>query len=93
MNLQLLRWLTTKVKNQFAAVGDRRAKTMLGRTPKYKRNKTFLEQGCDHDFIVTEEMIKHFIKKVHKRSTFYESQGIDLCFNWINTCRTKSNSR
>ena len=29
-----------------------------------------LRDGVIADFIVTEEMIKHFIKKVHKRSTF-----------------------
>ena len=29
-----------------------------------------LRDGVIADFIVTEEMIKHFIKKVHKGSTF-----------------------
>ena len=29
-----------------------------------------LRDGVIADFIVTEEMIKHFIKKVHKKSTF-----------------------
>jgi rod shape-determining protein MreB len=42
-------------KKTVLAVGDE-AKTMLGRTP--------------GNFIVTEEMIKHFIKKVHKNKTF-----------------------
>jgi len=35
------------------------------------------------DFIVTEEMIKHFIKKVHKK-TLANPRILNLCTNWIN---------
>ncbi len=43
---------------------------MLGRTPGNIQAIRPLKDGVIADFIVTEEMIKHFIKKVHKRSTF-----------------------
>ena len=43
---------------------------MLGRTPGNISAIRPLKNGVIADFIVTEEMIKHFIKKVHKRSTF-----------------------
>ena len=48
------------------AVGDE-AKTMLGRTPGNISAIRPLKDGVIADFVVTEEMIKHFIKKVHKR--------------------------
>ena len=56
-------------KKSVLAVGDE-AKTMLGRTPGNITAIRPLKNGVIADFIVTEEMIKHFIKKVHKRSTF-----------------------
>ena len=56
-------------KKSVLAVGDE-AKTMLGRTPGNISAIRPLRDGVIADFIVTEEMIKHFIKKVHKRSTF-----------------------
>ena len=43
---------------------------MLGRTPGNINAIRPLRDGVIADFIVTEEMIKHFIKKVHKGSTF-----------------------
>ena len=58
-----------KGKKTVLAVGDE-AKTMLGRTPGNIQAIRPLKDGVIADFIVTEEMIKHFIKKVHKRSTF-----------------------
>ena len=58
-----------KGKKTVLAVGDE-AKTMLGRTPGNIQAIRPLRDGVIADFIVTEEMIKHFIKKVHKRSTF-----------------------
>ncbi len=58
-----------KGKKSILAVGDE-AKTMLGRTPGNIQAIRPLRDGVIADFIVTEEMIKHFIKKVHKRSTF-----------------------
>jgi rod shape-determining protein MreB len=56
-------------KRTVIAVGDE-AKTMLGRTPGNISAIRPLRDGVIADFIVTEEMIKHFIKKVHKNSTF-----------------------
>jgi len=43
---------------------------MLGRTPGSIQAIRPLRDGVIADFIVTEEMIKHFIKKVHQRSAF-----------------------
>ena len=68
MNHLLLQLLTHREKKLFA-VGDE-AKTMLGRTPGNISAIRPLRDGVIADFIVTEEMIKHFIKKVHKDSTF-----------------------
>ncbi len=56
-------------KKTVLAVGDE-AKTMLGRTPGNIQAIRPLKDGVIADFIVTEEMIKHFIKKVHKKSAF-----------------------
>ena len=58
-----------KGKKSVLAVGDE-AKTMLGRTPGNITAVRPLRDGVIADFIVTEEMIKHFIKKVHKRKSF-----------------------
>jgi len=58
-----------KGKKSVLAVGDE-AKTMLGRTPGNITAVRPLRDGVIADFIVTEEMIKHFIKKVHKRKAF-----------------------
>ena len=56
-------------KKTVLAVGDE-AKTMLGRTPGNISAIRPLRDGVIADFIVTEEMIKHFIKKVHTNRTF-----------------------
>ncbi len=58
-----------KGKKSVLAVGDE-AKTMLGRTPGNISAIRPLRDGVIADFIVTEEMIKHFIKKVHARKSF-----------------------
>ena len=58
-----------KGKKSVIAVGDE-AKTMLGRTPGNIQAIRPLKNGVIADFIVTEEMIKHFIKKVHKKKSF-----------------------
>ena len=52
-------------KNQVLAVGED-AKQMLGRTPGSIQAIRPLRDGVIADFIVTEEMIKHFIKKFIK---------------------------
>ena len=58
-----------KGKKSVLAVGDE-AKTMLGRTPGNITAVRPLRDGVIADFIVTEEMIKHFIKKVYKKRSF-----------------------
>jgi rod shape-determining protein MreB len=58
-----------KGKKSVIAVGDE-AKTMLGRTPGNIQAIRPLKNGVIADFIITEEMIKHFIKKVHNRKSF-----------------------
>ena len=56
-----------KGRNTVLAVGED-AKQMLGRTPGSIQAIRPLRDGVIADFIVTEEMIKHFIKKVHKKT-------------------------
>ena len=58
-----------KGKKSVIAVGDE-AKTMLGRTPGNIQAIRPLKGGVIADFVVTEEMIKHFIKKVHNKKSF-----------------------
>ena len=58
-----------KGRKSVLAVGDE-AKTMLGRTPGNITAVRPLRDGVIADFEVTEEMIKHFIKKVHKNKSF-----------------------
>ena len=58
-----------KGKKSVIAVGDE-AKTMLGRTPGNIQAIRPLKNGVIADFIVTEEMIKYFIKKVHNKKSF-----------------------
>ncbi len=61
--------ITEGGKKSVLAVGDE-AKTMLGRTPGNIAAIRPLKDGVIADFVVTEEMIKHFIKKVHKKTAF-----------------------
>ena len=56
-------------KKQVLAVGED-AKLMLGRTPGSIQAIRPMRDGVIVDFDVAEEMIKHFIKKVHKRGMF-----------------------
>jgi len=56
-------------KKQVLAVGDE-AKMMLGRTPGNIEAVRPMRDGVIADFELAEEMIKHFIRKVHNRSTF-----------------------
>jgi rod shape-determining protein MreB len=62
-------------KKQVLAVGDE-AKMMLGRTPANIRAIRPLRDGVIADFEVAEEMIKHFIRKVHNRRSFANPQII-----------------
>ena len=56
-------------RKQVLAVGDE-AKQMLGRTPGNIAAIRPLRDGVIADFEVAEEMIKHFIRKVHNRRSF-----------------------
>ena len=56
-------------RKQVLAVGEE-AKQMLGRTPGNISAIRPLRDGVIADFEVAEEMIKHFIRKVHNRRTF-----------------------
>jgi len=58
-----------KGRKSVLAVGDE-AKSMLGRTPGNITAVRPLRDGVIADFVVTEEMIKHFIKKVNKKNSF-----------------------
>ena len=62
-------------RKQVCAVGDE-AKMMLGRTPGNIQAIRPLRDGVIADFEVAEEMIKHFIRKVHNRHTFARPQVI-----------------
>jgi rod shape-determining protein MreB len=62
-------------KKQVLAVGHE-AKEMLGRTPGNIEAIRPLRDGVIADFEVAEEMIKHFIRKVHNRRTFASPQII-----------------
>jgi len=52
------------------------AKLMLGRTPGSIEAIRPMREGVIADFDTAEEMIKHFIRKVHKRSTFTKPKVI-----------------
>ncbi len=62
-------------KKQVLAVGDE-AKMMLGRTPGNIEAIRPLRDGVIADFETAEEMIKHFIRKVHNRRSFASPQVI-----------------
>ena len=66
---------TRKGKKQVLAVGDE-AKRMRGRTPGNIEAIRPLRDGVIADFEVAEEMIKHFIRKVHNRRSFASPQVI-----------------
>ncbi|MDP2193986.1 MAG: rod shape-determining protein [Alphaproteobacteria bacterium] len=68
---------TYKGKQQVLAVGEE-AKLMLGRTPGNIKAIRPLKDGVIADFEVAEEMIKHFIQKVHNRRGFAAPQ-IVIC--------------
>ncbi len=66
---------TRKGKKMVQAVGDE-AKMMLGRTPGHIEAIRPLRDGVIADFEVAEEMIKHFIRKVHNRRSFASPQVV-----------------
>lgn len=62
-------------KKQLLAVGEE-AKQMVGRTPGNIAAIRPMRDGVIADFDVAEEMIKHFIRKVHNRRAFASPQII-----------------
>jgi len=60
-------------RKQVLAVGNE-AKLMVGRTPGNIQAIRPLREGVIADFEVAEEMIKHFIHKVHNRRSFVSPQ-------------------
>jgi rod shape-determining protein MreB len=69
--------VTTDGKSKVLAVGQE-AKEMLGRSPGNIEVIRPLRDGVIADFEVAEEMIKHFIQKVHNRRAF-NSPIIVIC--------------
>ena len=67
--------VNTNGKKQVLAIGEE-AKQMLGRTPGNIEAIRPLRDGVIADFEVAEEMIKHFIRKVHNRRSFASPQVI-----------------
>ena len=55
------------------------AKAMLGRTPGNITAIRPMKDGVIADFTVTEQMLKHFIKKVHNTRIFKPSPRIIIC--------------
>ncbi len=68
---------TLRGKKHVLAVGSE-AKQMLGRTPGNIQAIRPMRDGVIADFEVAEEMIKHFIRKVHNRNAF-SSPEIIIC--------------
>lgn len=66
---------TTKARKQVIAVGEE-AKQMLGRTPQDVQAIRPLRDGVIADFDVAQDMIKHFIRKVHHRRGLLNPQII-----------------
>nr|CRH04467.1 Rod shape-determining protein MreB [Candidatus Magnetococcus massalia] len=68
---------STRGVRKVLAVGNE-AKRMLGRTPGNIVATRPMRDGVIADFTVTEAMLKHFIRKVHKRR-FFHSPRIIVC--------------
>jgi rod shape-determining protein MreB len=64
-------------ERKIVAVG-RDAKAMLGRTPEGIETIQPMRDGVIADFAAAEEMIKHFIRRVHNRSAFF-SPNVMIC--------------
>jgi rod shape-determining protein MreB len=79
---------SVKGKRQVLAVGEE-AKLMVGRTPGNIQAIRPLRDGVIADFEVTEEMIKHFIRKVHHRRSFATPQIIVCVPSGSTAVRTK----
>ncbi len=62
---------------QILAIGEE-ARKMVGRTPAHIVATRPLVSGVISDFDVTEQMLRYFIEKVHKRKFKYKSQEIGV---------------
>ena len=71
---------SVKGKRQVLVVGEA-AKLMVGRTPGNIQAIRPLCDGVIADFEVTEEMIKHFIRKVHNRRGFANPRFVRLALD------------
>ena len=60
------------------AVGQE-AKDMLGRTPATIRAVRPMKDGVIADFTITEKMLQHFIRKVHKHKIIKPSPKVRIC--------------
>lgn len=65
-------------KKVIQAVG-REAKNMLGKVPGNIEAIRPMKDGVIADFVITEQMIKHFIRMVHPRSVMAPSPRIIIC--------------
>jgi rod shape-determining protein MreB len=70
MSLRLSPFATTANQKNVMAVGTA-AKRMLGRTPGNITAMRPLKDGVIADFEVTEQMLQHFIRKVHDRGILF----------------------
>ena len=61
------------------------AKRMLGRTPSNISTIRPLKDGVIADFMVTEKMLQHFIRKVHKRRMFRPITRVIVCVPYGST--------
>ena len=67
----------SKNNKSVLAVGTE-AKSMLGRTPGSIQAIRPMKDGVIADFDIAESMIKHFIKKIHKKN-FFANPNIVIC--------------
>ena len=81
-----------KGKSQVLAVGNE-AKQMVGRTPGNIKAFRPIREGVIADFEVAEEMIKHFIHKVHNRRSFVSPQIFDRATRECRISPTKTTLR
>jgi rod shape-determining protein MreB len=65
--------------NLVAAAVGREAKNMLGRTPATIRAVRPMKDGVIADFTITEKMLQHFIRKVHKHKVIKPSPKVLVC--------------
>lgn len=68
----------TGAAHSVAAVGTE-AKLMLGRTPGYLRTIRPMKDGVIADFTMTEAMLQHFIRQVHKSRFLRPSPRVLIC--------------